>query len=121
MRSNYKALLIQDIRELLNLLRPIVRQGLSCVKQPILYEDSVILWIIKEIVERNYYLVDQEHQVLKESHLHQHMYQFVRMNLQQNLDVVVSYWIKTPKLYGDDTMVHIWMKGIDLYIGYNVQ
>lgn len=114
----YRAILIQDINEYLLMMRQFL--GVLFQEhhaQAGLTEDDVIKWIIEEELEQNYYLFTHRH-------VHNHVaystfYSQIKLMSAVPIEEYTSHYIKSPKLYGDDTVVDIKIKGRDLYIYYS--
>lgn len=119
MARRWKALLIQDIIDYASIILPIIQHYIRYV-QPECYirsPEAVLEWIIREEIERTYYLFDTRHQ----RHLYPYsaIAQYVKGQVPYDFSVLTGQYIKVPLLYGDNMHVEIWVKGRDLYISYN--
>lgn len=111
-----KALLIQDISDFVLYLRPALTPILEKYMNTVASEESIVLWIIRDKIERIYHLVDREHdsgrtipnQIVAE----------LEQSFPTDFDQVFTTYIKVPRLYGDDTDVKVRFKGRDLFLYY---
>lgn len=116
----HRAILIQDIREYSEYIKPFLNEFLASNKNLKLTEDSLLLWIISEQLERIYYLFTDTHR--RRAQPHEHVYYQVINGLanqrQMNLETLTSFYIKAPRLYSDNSIIEITLSGRTLTIKY---
>jgi len=114
---NHKATLIQDITEYRALVMPALSAVLPEFANSGLDEESCFEWIVREQIERVFYLFDP-------NHLHNHWPQTLIHNrvgaqLSQPLDRYTTHYLRAPQLYGENNIVLIEVVGPDLWIDYD--
>jgi len=112
-----KAILIQDIREYLQVLRqallPLLQDFHAFAGVTV---DDALLWIINEEIE-------QYREIYPVNHWRNHgtysvLYQAVKEALPFSIRTYTSYYIQLPKLYGDNVEITTRIITGDLYIYY---
>lgn len=110
-----RALLIQDIGDFL----AGIRQPLRAILEPYLHtgldEQEVIAWIIREELERTYYLFSNNHTARQP---YQEIYYRLVGQFGGNFSVFTKHYIKAPPLYGDNSFIDVRLVGRDLFIWY---
>lgn len=114
---NHKATLIQDITE----YRAIVLPALTAVMPEFasygLSEEDCFEWIVREEIERVFYLFDATH-----SHNHWPktlIHNRVDAQLREPLSRYTTHYLRAPRLYGENNVVLIEVVGPDLWIDYD--
>ncbi|BDD79529.1 hypothetical protein [Burkholderia phage FLC9] len=109
-----QALLIQDANDFLTILRKAVRGIADEISDQGLTEEQVVEWIVKETVERVYYLLSTRHD--SRDWKYRRLYDRVRNMI--DLDHLTGLYIKVPQLYGEHCYIDLDVRGIDLYLWY---
>jgi hypothetical protein len=114
----HRATLIQDITEyrsiVLALLRPVLLNFASYGYD----EEDALEWIVKEEIERIYHLFDG-------NHIHNHwplsaIHNHVAASSPILFSKYAEFYLRAPKLYGDNNQVLIELVDQDLWIDYAV-
>lgn len=111
-----RAILIQDIQELLILLIPKATTVYNDAAAPDCQLRELIYWIICEEIETiyNYPVIGHNHREGRFVRL----YDRVRNQI-PNLDKLFSHYVRGPRCFGD-TAVQVWINERDLYFAYYV-
>lgn len=116
----HKAILIQDVLEYSELIKPFLGHFLLCNRDSRITEETILKWIITEQLERIYYLFTDTH--LRKEHPYEQLLHHVKDNLAQHqnlsLDILTAFYIKAPRLYSDNSLIEIKLSGRNLTITY---
>ncbi len=105
------AVLIQDIREFVAFIRPILNVGLD------FNEIRFLEWLVAKELKFIYCLFDNN-KLQDKNPEYLELYNKLNSNLEAPLSVVFSYYIKAPKIYPDYNEVKVKIVGACLYIDY---
>lgn len=116
--SYRQAILIQNIFEYIQYLRPYLYQELQSYIYTGITEEEALQWIIAEELELNFSLFTKHH-----PH-NQQPYAEIHNRLQVTMPIALSklttHYIEAPKLYGDNVAVTLTIRGGDLYLFYEM-
>jgi len=112
--NEHRATLIQDIREYLGILLPVLRPILEQYAYTGIDEESAIKWIITEELELIHCMCANNH---IRSNTYERIYSQLNSDLPQSLSILTNQYIRAPRLY-DESCIDIHLHERDLYIGY---
>jgi len=113
---DHRATLIQEITEYHDIVYALLRQILPDHAYLGLSEEDCFKWIVREEIEEVYHLFDRQH-------IHGHssyslIHNRVNAAAAQPLSRYTSHYIKAPRVFGENNIVHIDVVGPDLWIDY---
>lgn len=113
---NHKSVLIQDIREFTSLLSIPIREIMASHYWTGITEESILQWVIAEELELIYGLFVRNHKHNFQPHCFVHNQ--LNSELMAPLSVLVSHYIKAPRIYAENANIVMEIKSPDLYLHY---